>query len=816
MTVLAGVPMKVLIADDNASSCKLLRAVLEAEGYEVTEAADGREALELLERQPVDAIIADLLMPNLDGYRLCREIRRDERWRKIPYICYTAIYGSPNDEKLAFELGADAYLRKPVSSATLLGTLRAAMRPTEAEPSRTKAHRELDVLNQYSRGLVARLEEKHFELKEKGRLAELAVEVGVALTHRKELGEILQACVESMVKQLDAALARIWMLNEKEGALELRASAGTNLPAGRMPLGQAIAGRIAKERRPYGTNAALGDPRIPEQAWVRREGVAAFAGYPLIVEERLMGVMTVYTRQQLPETARATLAAIADSLALGIQGKSAEAVLRDSEERFRQLAENISQVFWMTDPAKKQVLYVSPAYETIWGRPCATLYASPQSWLDAIHPEDRERVFEEVRAGTYVPEELEYRIVRADGATRWIRDRAFPVRDARGRVIRVAGIAEDVTERRELEMQLQQAQKRALRESEQQRRLSEERLRFAAQAAGFGSYDFEFATGQAYWSPELKALFGLGPDDEVALDADYLPVYLHPDDRCLVRKVVREAFDPQGPGRSELECRIVLPDGAVRWLLVRGRAFFEGEGAARRVVHTSGIALDVTDRKQLEQEILEISGREQRRIGHDLHDDLCQRLGGLQILSGVLAEDLTANAHPRAASAKRILAQVHEALERARLLARGLAPVALEGDGLATALQELAANSDELFRIRCEFRAEVPVTLADPSAATHLYRIAQEAVTNAVKHGRANQVLIHLTDAGDTFELKVTDNGRGFSPQAATARGMGLRIMKYRATMIGATLDVRSAAGQGTTVTCAFGKRLCGGQRSTG
>jgi signal transduction histidine kinase len=254
----------------------------------------------------------------------------------------------------------------------------------------------------------------------------------------------------------------------------------------------------------------------------------------------------------------------------------------------------------------------------------------------------------------------------------------------------------------------------------------------------------------------------------------------------------------------------------VRWLLVRGRAFFEGAGAARRLVHASGIALDVTDRKQLEQEILEISGREQRRIGHDLHDDLCQRLGGLQILSGVLAEDLKANAYPQAASAVRILAQVHEALERARLLARGLAPVALEGDGLATALQELAANSDELFRIRCEFRAEVPVTLADPSAATHLYRIAQEAVSNAVKHGRANHVLIRLADAGDTFELKVTDNGRGFSPQAATARGMGLRIMKYRATMIGATLEVRSAAGQGTTVTCAFGKRLCGLQNSTG
>jgi DNA-binding response OmpR family regulator len=195
--------MNVLIADDNATSCKLLRAVLEAEGHRVIEAADGVEALELMERQPVDAIIADLLMPNLDGYRLCREVRRNERWRTIPFICYTAIYGSPNDEKLAFDLGADAYLRKPVSSATLLCTLRSARQRAKAEPSRPKAsHTELDVLTEYSQPLVANLAQKHVELKEESRLAGLAVEVGMALTRRNELGEILQACTEAMARHL--------------------------------------------------------------------------------------------------------------------------------------------------------------------------------------------------------------------------------------------------------------------------------------------------------------------------------------------------------------------------------------------------------------------------------------------------------------------------------------------------------------------------------------------------------------------------------------------------------------------------------------
>jgi two-component system cell cycle sensor histidine kinase/response regulator CckA len=452
--------MKVLIADDNDASCKLLRALLEADGHAVTTAADGREALELLERYPVDAIISDLLMPNLDGFRLCREIRQDSRWHRTPFICYTAIYCSLDDEKLAFDLGADAYLRKPSSRATILNTLQLAVDRAQAGPTRRKTlHAELDVINEYSRPLVAQLEDKNFELSEKSRLAELAGAVGVALTHRHGLDEILQSCSESMVKHLDAALARIWTLDVRNKELELRASATPDkLPEGVQP-GQAIVAHIAVERRPYRSQAVLSELSAQERDWARREGVAAFAGYPLIVGARLVGVMAVFTRKVLPEATITTLAAIADSLALGIQGKWAEAILRESEERFRQLAENISEVFWMTDPAKREMLYVSPAYETIWGRTCKSLMERPHSFFDAIHPDDRPRVLASIQANSDTPYELEYRIARPDRSVRWIRDRAFPVRDAAGLVIRTAGVAEDVTEKRQLETQLRQSQK---------------------------------------------------------------------------------------------------------------------------------------------------------------------------------------------------------------------------------------------------------------------------------------------------------------------------------------------------------------------
>lgn len=214
---------------------------------------------------------------------------------------------------------------------------------------------------------------------------------------------------------------------------------------------------------------------------------------------------------------------------------------------------------------------------------------------------------------------------------------------------------------------------------------------------------------------------------------------------------------------------------------------------------TAALTEQIAARLRLEEELLEISEREQRRIGQDLHDDLGQQLAGAWMMADVLQRSLEAEQSPRHAEAKKIGGLLQKALAHTRSLARGLHPVAPEQGGLAKALETLAARSGELFGVRCLFECEGAPPCEDEAVSTHLYRIAQEAVSNAVRHGAAKKVRIHLTRAG----LCITDNGGGLRGPLQ-GEGMGMRIMRYRAEMAGGTLTVRNGRGKGVIVTCHF------------
>ena len=179
--------------------------------------------------------------------------------------------------------------------------------------------------------------------------------------------------------------------------------------------------------------------------------------------------------------------------------KNIETALRESEERFREVTEHIQEVFWLSDTLKNEVLYVSPAYESIWGRSCESLYRSPRSWLEAIHPEDLERVLEAAltkqAVGTY---DAEYRIVRPDGSIRWIRDRAYPVHDSSGAVCRIAGVADDITDHKKAEEELQRVRHELERRVEERTaalQASQQRLEMAFHGAGLASWDWHIETG---------------------------------------------------------------------------------------------------------------------------------------------------------------------------------------------------------------------------------------------------------------------------------------------------------------------------------
>ncbi|HWV98864.1 MAG TPA: PAS domain S-box protein [Candidatus Acidoferrum sp.] len=223
-----------------------------------------------------------------------------------------------------------------------------------------------------------------------------------------------------------------------------------------------------------------------------------------------------------------------------------------------------------------------------------------------------------------------------------------------------------------------------------------------------------------------------------------------------------------------------------------------------RRVEVEGIARDITERKRLEREILEISNREQQRIGHDLHDGVCQQLAGIAFMTSTLADDLEESGFPQSSEANKISTMINEVIDQTRGVARGLFPVRLEENGLAAALEELAVNAGELFKINCRFVAEEAPPTVENAIALHLYYIVLEAVANASKHGQAAQVVIAIERRGERYVLSVRDDGVGFLPSGAAQTGMGLRIMHYRARVIGATLTLQSRPGSGTTVACLF------------
>jgi signal transduction histidine kinase len=213
---------------------------------------------------------------------------------------------------------------------------------------------------------------------------------------------------------------------------------------------------------------------------------------------------------------------------------------------------------------------------------------------------------------------------------------------------------------------------------------------------------------------------------------------------------------------------------------------------------------DITERKQLERELLAVRENEQKLIGREMHDSMGQMLTGIAVKSKGLELKLKNKSLDESADAADICELASEAIAQTRRLARMLYPVDIETGGLISALQGLASSTKDLLKISCQFKCNNAVPVRDPVTARNLYRIAQEAITNAVRHGKARKVRIELTSTKGKTTLKVANDGKDFPRILAKKKGIGLKIMKYRTKMIGGILDIDRGRKGGTIVTCTF------------
>ena len=461
--------------------------------------------------------------------------------------------------------------------------------------------------------------------------------------------------------------------------------------------------------------------------------------------------------------------------------KIAEEAVRKSEAVLRAVTENIPDWLFLLDENLRVQFMNRPFGQN---RPEGVL---GRYFLDFVPPELRasmEDIYRNTLA-TGVPARLELRKPGPDGLPGHFEHRIMPVRD--GGVVRSLTVAvTDVTERKRAENELR-TQVRIL-----------ETMREGVVLVDPANHAIRLT------NPTFDRMFGYGPTELLGRSIEPLFSMLTVQRRRLAR-AAREGSKTGEIVPIEFEC--ARKDGS-RFVAACVVTPLSVNGSE----HWLAVLNDVTERKQLEREIIEIANREQQRIGSDLHDGLGQDLTGIALMLKGVVSQLRKEGSATHRDVEEVIGLVNNAIENTRTLARGLSPVGSGGGSLGGAIQTLAARISERFGVQvdCHLNFDEPLRVTE-TAAAHVYRIVQEALTNVVRHSGATEVAVSLDTADGELHLRVEDNGRGFAPTSPDRPdGLGLRIMRYRAQMLGGDLAIELAGNGGASVHCSCPLDLAG------
>jgi len=464
------------------------------------------------------------------------------------------------------------------------------------------------------------------------------------------------------------------------------------------------------------------------------------------------------------------------SIRYSIQQANSVQALQESETRLAAFMQNVPCAVFMKS-IDGRYLYVNETWIKLLHRKSADWHGKTDGELWSLSLAERFTEIDQQVLTTKRSLETTDVITHEGELHYWLTSR-FPILNAQGLPTMLGGAAVDITESKK----------------------AEERIRFQANALSqVNDAIVGVDSGQliTYWNRGAELLYGYKPAETLGLPLKKIIQSRWA--KSIDEKLSKESLTTTGSWRGEM---LHVKRNGDEILVEASMSVLKESN--ENVIGYLSIFRDITERKRLEKEILAISGREQRRLGQDLHDGLCQHLTGVACMLKGLEQKLAARFLPETTQAAEIATLVNQATTQARDMARGLYPVELETNGLQSALEELAGNVEKQAGVSCRLDCDEGFNIKSSPAAIHLFRIAQEAVNNAVKHARARNIVVTLAANNGKTTLTVRDDGIGLPDTSSKSKGMGLRLMKHRTEMINGTFHLSSKPGKGTTVTCSF------------